>query len=439
MPSPPAAGRVRWQLLLAAAAGAVAVTATAADSGGLCEAMQRKHAGGLPKSEQEVVDSWVEGYDRLLRPAVAAKGHLLVPPNDWTNLAGRAVDPDNVKIDLYVNSVWDVDQRAGSFKVRAYLRMRWRDERLCFNGSALPPHSAVKRAPNVGGRGPLIELDEDTVLNQSTGVSIFTSIWSPDVHFTNTTELPKDDARLLSVDETGHVFWSRRFIATLSANFDFKYLPFDSQNLSVSLESYRMNTDSVLLQWGRIDGDSCADGDCTDGDSQTGVGNIYNPEWVFKDNNIPGTPCAPEPGLISCAPHGSSGSYWYTTMIKHHYPGIPGAYWRATFTMQVLRQSYMWEISYIFASQLLFFISYMGLYIGNHNPGRPGVHTVTILTHLTIDSSIRAQLPNVSNETWITEFQSTVLYFHVLIFVEYCIVHYAYRQNQKLKKAAERK
>jgi hypothetical protein len=39
----------------------------------------------------------------------------------------------------------------------------------------------------------------------------------------------------------------------------------------------------------------------------------------------------------------------------------------------------MWTKSYIVPSVLLWFISYMGLFIGNHNPGRPGVHALTIV------------------------------------------------------------
>ena len=49
------------------------------------------------------------------------------------------------------------------------------------------------------------------------------------------------------------------------------------------------------------------------------------------------------------------------------------------------------------------------------------------------------QLPSVSEDIWITKYQTWVLYFQVIIFVEYCIVHYAYRQKQKLKKEAARR
>eukprot|EP01047_Picozoa_sp_COSAG01_P020509 COSAG01_NODE_1168_length_11426_cov_339.595038_18_plen_88_part_00 len=48
------------------------------------------------------------------------------------------------------------------------------------------------------------------------------------------------------------------------------------------------------------------------------------------------------------------------------------------------------------------------------------------------------QLPSISDDTWMTDFQLAVLYFHVFIFAEYCVVHYAYRQKKKLKKQKQR-
>lgn len=44
------------------------------------------------------------------------------------------------------------------------------------------------------------------------------------------------------------------------------------------------------------------------------------------------------------------------------------------------------------------------------------------------------QLPAIADSTWITDFQAGILYFHVAIFMEYCICHYAYRQKKKVKK-----
>jgi hypothetical protein len=47
------------------------------------------------------------------------------------------------------------------------------------------------------------------------------------------------------------------------------------------------------------------------------------------------------------------------------------------------------------------------------------------------------QLPAIADSTWITDFQAGILYFHVAIFIEYCICHYAYRQKKKVKKDLE--
>ena len=51
------------------------------------------------------------------------------------------------------------------------------------------------------------------------------------------------------IDEHGNVTWSRRFIVSLSAEFDFSDLPFDHQSLDVVLESYRMPTTAMTLKW----------------------------------------------------------------------------------------------------------------------------------------------------------------------------------------------
>ena len=60
-------------------------------------------------------------YDRLTRPQVAKQAYELprTPGSDsLTNWTGVTVYPDNVTIDLYVNSVWDIDQRAGMTQQR---------------------------------------------------------------------------------------------------------------------------------------------------------------------------------------------------------------------------------------------------------------------------------------------------------------------------------
>lgn len=189
---------------------AYATTATAGSAQTLCTHRQQQMA--QPYTSQDVVKAWLVDYDRLTRPRVASKVFEVEHIDDHVDWARIKPDPDEVTVDLYVNSIWDIDQRAGSFKLRCYLRMRyvvflpqpcafaarswdqgnatrpsrtnslcaychwprWIDERLCFNGSSLPPTLGSRLSSWFGGSANssdvVIELDKETMLNQSTGM-----------------------------------------------------------------------------------------------------------------------------------------------------------------------------------------------------------------------------------------------------------------------------
>ncbi len=65
------------------------------------------------------------------------------------------------------------------------------------------------------------------------------------------------------------------------------------------------------------------------------------------------------------------------------------------------RNSYSYMFSYIYPSMLLLGISYLALFVDKSSSGRPGIHSVTILTELTLANSQRAQLPPVNDNMWI--------------------------------------
>lgn len=46
---------------------------------------------------------------------------------------------------------------------------------------------------------------------------------------------------------------------------------------------------------------------------------------------------------------------------------------------------------------MLLGLSYLALFVDKQNPGRPGIHSVTVLTELTLASAQRQQLPPVGN------------------------------------------
>lgn len=323
-------------------------------AGHLSQLCQERRKRARQTHQMKVVDGWMDSYDRLTRPALATKMASL----GKGEIRDQHVDHENISVGLFVNQVWDIDQRAGSFKVQAQLRLIWQDDRLCFDGSAL--------------HHPRINLDQDSMQNLTTGISILESLWLPDVHFHNsihsgTEEQP--DAQLLRVSECGEVLWARRFIVTLWVDFDFARLPFDTQQLKIELESYRMPVDDVILKW---------TGGCDRSADYTGVANQSNPEWQFADS--------------ATTVNDESYSICSTSVNTIIAPGSEEKFSRASLDITVRRQEAMWITGYINPSWTLLLMSYLGLFIGNHNPGRPGVHAITILAHLTIDSSIRAQV-----------------------------------------------
>ena len=50
---------------------------------------------------------------------------------------------------------------------------------------------------------------------------------------------------------------------------------------------------------------------------------------------------------------------------------------------------------YIYPAVMLLGLSYLALFVDKQSPGRPGIHSVTVLTELTLASAQREQLPPV--------------------------------------------
>jgi hypothetical protein len=365
----------------------------------LCQARRQ-----LPPSpsKEHIVSSWYETNsshgngafrnDRLTRPAVASQEwelfHTQGGNSTWKGVG--KVEAETVKIDLFVNSVWDIDQRTGSFMIQCYLRLQWQDDRLCFNEAELPQPSGC------------LELDDGNMYNLSTGVSIIEGLWLPDVHFVNSlvSNVQNSDATMLRVRGDGRVLWNRRFIVTLSADFNFQDLPFDRQLLPVDLESFRMSTNDMVLLW---NDKVLADTEWEVEQGYTGVAAVLarpnrNPEWCFRRCSKKENGDQAQEDCNKATQKTEKQDDKVVVYYDRSYYAEPfrrdehRKFSRARFAMYVQRQRGMWEKSYIEPSTFMFCISYMGLYIGNHNPGRPGVHAVTILMHLTIDSSIRSQV-----------------------------------------------
>eukprot|EP01043_Picozoa_sp_COSAG02_P025118 COSAG02_NODE_1400_length_12844_cov_5.256493_14_plen_452_part_00 len=354
-----------------------------------CDQQQAKYT---PANTSDLFDSWLDGYDRFKRPNVAIDR----PSSD--------TPPETVRAGLYINQLWGFNEIDGTFMIQAYLTLGWRDPRLCFN-AALMPGTAKNGNKSV-------ELDLNNRVEIKSGVDRLHELWLPDVNIENSVRLAGNvdpDADLFKVYSNGTIEWSRRFVVTLSADLDFEKLPFDTQFLYVNLESYRMPADDLLLQW---DLQSFPHGLDQEFD---------NPEWQFyTQQKMEDDPSAAQQLATYCG-WNSDPEYNSKHPIRSHcdrrcaklcgvntrqYAGDTDKFSRLRFSMVLMRQTHSWVFGAILPSVFLCLISYMGLYIARDNPGRPGVHCVTVLAHFTLDASMRTQIPNVGKNMWIDRFQT---------------------------------
>lgn len=135
--------------------------------------------------------------------------HFVVPPN-----GDGAVVTD---IGIYILAISDIDPVHNRFTVEGFLDMIWCDPREGFDPDELGWHEKI-----------FLEEDAESELQL---------IWWPDITFPN--EVGSRDTENLEVliFEDGTVEYEERFAVTLEANFDLRKFPFDTQKLTILVES----------------------------------------------------------------------------------------------------------------------------------------------------------------------------------------------------------
>eukprot|EP01044_Picomonas_judraskeda_P013198 COSAG03_NODE_1970_length_3278_cov_72.680403_1_plen_438_part_00 len=355
----------------------------------------RQQAKYTPANTSELFIAWMDGYDRFQRPNLAIGS----PTNDTA--------ADTVRVGLYINQLWGFNEIDGTFMIQAYLTLGWRDPRLCFDDTHMPgggKRSSIERKS--------VELDLNNRVEIKSGVDRLHELWLPDVNIENSVRSAgnvEPDADLFKVYSNGSIEWSRRFVVTVSADLDFEKLPFDTQFLYVNLESYRMPADDLLLKWDLHSFPHGLDRE------------FNNPEWEFYTQRQHNDDPSSSEKLATYCGWSSAPDYDPKLPIRSHcnrhctklcevntrqYAGDTDQFSRVRFSMVLKRQTHSWVFGAIVPSVILCLISYMGLYIARDNPGRPGVHCVTILAHFTLDASMRTQIPHVGKSMWIDHFQT---------------------------------
>jgi hypothetical protein len=426
--------RSRWLVISTClAASSWLLRGVHAGGGGLCAHMQQNETANQGFTDGELVDFWQQNawsdprtFSVLNRPEVARA----VFSQQWGG-GGRRRRPstgrkDNVSARINLAAINEIDEKGQYFLADGTLILQWSDDRLCFNSEGWLPSNVPGCSCDVASRAPVcdcccgdgaagtscscLQLQGDKMANMSD------VMWFPDVFVSNT--LSANPARVdmreqrLTVSSDGHVTLRRRFIDRVNCHLKLRDMPFDHQRLAVQVGSFG---GAIDLRW--IEGSTSTES--------------LQREHGYAASGVPQgwRTCSEEDHCV----HGSS-----VGLGQHECFSEEGRVHCLQY-VDIRRYAYPYVFDYIFPAVLLVLISYLALFVEKSNPGRPGIHSVTVLTELTLASAQRKQLPPVKDEMWIIQFQNMMLMFHVLIFVEYGVVHYAERQKIRLKNEAKRR
>jgi len=163
-----------------------------------------------------VLEHVLTDYDRLTRPglaeASAASSCLADAP------------ADNVTIEMDVENLLSLDQKAGTYSFEGYLRLAWRDPRLTYSRTAC----GLERI----------------------ALTSAASFWVPDIYFEASTDAKLGgNGELFSFTSEGDVLWSRHSKLELRCNMGFGRLPFDVQQCLFLVGLYSQTAASIHLRW----------------------------------------------------------------------------------------------------------------------------------------------------------------------------------------------
>ncbi|KAK3238846.1 hypothetical protein CYMTET_51186 [Cymbomonas tetramitiformis] len=290
--------------------------------------------------------------------------------------------PTLVAVNLEASSIREVDQRVGTYFMDAYFRVRWNDPALAWdelewNGTFEKP-SFVKFPP-------------DGDLHQ---------VWLPDLYFVDSLTIDPGSGEYmveeyLRVYPNGDTLWVRRLAMRNKCSYDFSRLPFDTQNCSLTVESFGETTKEMLIGFS----DPAVEG----------FEDLDSGEWQdFKTFT--------EVGEVEF----STGMFPYA---------------KITFSMSRHADIYVNEA--VVTSILFVVISYCGYFIDPAAaPARVALAVICVLISSASMNSIRAGLPRITYSVWLSDWLAGCMYFNLLAVFSYTVVNFS---MQVLKGEAEKK
>ncbi|KAK1793971.1 hypothetical protein P4O66_010893, partial [Electrophorus voltai] len=258
------------------------------------------------------IQNLMKGYNKYLRP-----------------LFGNG--PVTVGMSLDIASIDTISEINMDYTATIFLRQRWTDERLCFEGN---------KSLSLDGR--LVEL-----------------LWVPDTFIVDSKKSFLHDItvenRLIRIFPNGTVLYALRITTTVACSMDLTKYPMDKQTCTLQLESWGYNVKDVVFYWTRGN------------QSVSGLDTLQLAQYTLED--------------------------YYTSESEAVYE--TGNYPKLIFHFQLRRSILYFILETYVPSSALVVLSWVSFWISQSSvPARICIGVTTVLTMTTLMMGARTSLPN---------------------------------------------
>ncbi|KAG1963054.1 gamma-aminobutyric acid receptor subunit pi [Pimephales promelas] len=239
--------------------------------------------------------------------------------------------PVTVGMSLDIASIDTISEINMDYTATIFLRQRWTDERLVFEGN---------KSLSLDGR--LVEL-----------------LWVPDTFIVDSKKSFLHDItvenRLIRIFPNGTVLYALRITTTVACNMDLTKYPMDKQTCTLQLESWGYNVNDVMFNWARGN------------ESVSGLDTLRLAQYTVEDH--------------------------YTSASEAVYE--TGNYPRLIFHFELKRSILYFILETYVPSSLLVVLSWVSFWISQSSvPARICIGVTTVLTMTTLMMGARTSLPN---------------------------------------------
>ncbi|KAM4704034.1 gamma-aminobutyric acid receptor subunit pi [Rhinophrynus dorsalis] len=239
--------------------------------------------------------------------------------------------PVTVGMSLDIASIDTISEINMDYTATIFLRQRWTDERLCFEGN---------KSLSLDGR--LVEM-----------------LWVPDTFIVDSKKSFLHDItvenRLIRIYPNGTVLYALRITTTVACSMDLTKYPMDKQTCTLQLESWGYNINDVMFYWTRGN------------DSVRGLNTLRLAQYTVEDH--------------------------YTSVSEAVYE--TGRYPKLVFHFDLKRNILYFILETYVPSILLVVLSWVSFWISQSSvPARICIGVTTVLTMTTLMMGARTSLPN---------------------------------------------